>query len=213
MQLPEFAQALLGGGSAQQEQLEKQQINCIPTPDLPLTLTELVTLLELHVQICTADPAFSGSAYRQACTLLAQVVRHECQALRAQVASEFRSFDSSGEADPSSSATQSLNDLAAATKVDEQVFLSHLLSLLLLARYRPLTDAEEDAALRDSFTLTAPITIQYDKLDPTLLTTFWGGSAQRREARALLPPSADRVSCLSCSPHHMLLVMYMQVNQ
>jgi hypothetical protein len=75
----------------------------------------------------------------------------------------------------------------------EQAFLSHLLCLLLLGRYRPLTDAEEDAALRDSFTLTAPITIQYDKLDPTLLTTFWAGSAQRQEARALLPPSADRV--------------------
>jgi hypothetical protein len=197
MQLPEIAQTLLGGGSAEQEQLEKQQINCVPAPDLPLTLTELVTLLELHVQVCTADSAFSGSAYRQACTLLAQVIRHDCQALRAQVTSEFRSFDSSSEPDPSTSATQSLNDLAGTTKGDEQAFLSHLLCLLLLARYRPLTDAEEDAALRDSFTLTAPITIQYDKLDPTLLTTFWAGSAQRQEARALLPPSADRVSLCS----------------
>jgi hypothetical protein len=160
---------------------------CLPATEIPATLPQLLAVLFRRQR------SSSFEKFSEACGILALIARDDCHALKTEVTSLFRYFDFIlAQENPLQSATD-FEEVPAAEGSD-QSFLSHFLGLLLLAGYRPLTFEQQEAALRDSFKLTVPLLVRWQKLDDQLLSQFWAQSELRQQVRKLLPPSADRVS-------------------
>ena len=168
--------------------MKEEVLSCLPNTEIPATLPQLLAVLYRRHKSLLSFEQFS-----QACGLLALIARDDCHALKCEVIALFRCFDFIlAQENPLLSASE-LEEVPA-TEATEQIFLSQFLGLLLVAGYRPLTFEQQEAALRDSFKLTVPLLVKWQKLDDQLLSQFWAQSKLREQVRQLLPPSADRVS-------------------
>lgn len=155
-----------------------------PDREIAVPLADLVSALQLLL------PDDHLEALNETTGLLTNFIDHQFRLLQRQLIRRFYFFGLSASKGYIHSGSRQHPEL-----INDQgyIFVDHFVSLLLAARFMPLTQQQQEVAEHDSFKIDTPVRIQWNELDSTLLKTFWSSSAARQELRQHLPPSADRV--------------------
>ncbi|KFM24405.1 Glycerophosphodiester phosphodiesterase gde1 [Auxenochlorella protothecoides] len=85
---------------------------------------------------------------------------------------------------------------SAATHDCEARFLNNFLHLANRAHFRVLNVGELEAAFADDFLFTLPVTVNYDAMDPGLLSRYWESRPEAAAASRLPEPLSDRAIIL-----------------
>ncbi|KAL6778274.1 CGL64B [Auxenochlorella protothecoides x Auxenochlorella symbiontica] len=127
--------------------------------------------------------------------IMQRVVLQEDVQIKRRLEDDFAYFSGMGQG---SNVTLGSSDSAdsAATHDCEARFLNNFLHLANRAHFRVLNVGELEAAFADDFLFTLPVTVNYDAMDPGLLSRYWESRPEAAAASRLPEPLSDRAIIL-----------------